>query len=100
MQRSETIMQLGMIGLGGVGANLVRRLIRSGHSCVVLDRSLRRVEQVSSEKGATAAKSLDEFVSMQKTPRTIWLMAPAAAVNDTLRQLVPLLQRGDVVIDG
>jgi 6-phosphogluconate dehydrogenase len=92
-------MQLGMIGLGRMGANMVRRLLRAGHSCVVFDRSAKSVEQLSSE-GATGAKSLDDFVTKLTAPRAIWLMVPAAAVDDTLRELLPRLQAGDIVIDG
>ncbi len=92
-------MQLGMIGLGRMGANMVRRLVHSGHDCVVFDRSAEAVAALTREK-ATGAGSLAEFVQKLTAPRAIWLMVPAAAVDDTLAQLVPLLGKGDIVIDG
>ena len=92
-------MQLGMIGLGRMGANMVRRLTRAGHSCVVFDRSQDAVKQVAAD-GATGATSLDDFVAKLKAPRAVWLMVPAAVVDATLHDLVPRLQAGDIVIDG
>jgi len=92
-------MQLGMVGLGRMGANMVRRLMRAGHDCVVFDRSTQSVDQLSGE-GATGSRTLAEFVSKLKTPRAIWLMVPAAVVDGTLKDLSPLLAAGDVVIDG
>jgi len=92
-------MQLGMIGLGRMGANMVRRLIRAGHNCVVYDRSTESVDQLSGE-GAAGSRTLPDFVSKLKTPRAIWLMVPAAVVDGTLKDLAPLLAAGDVVIDG
>ncbi|WP_099025545.1 phosphogluconate dehydrogenase (NAD(+)-dependent, decarboxylating) [Mycolicibacterium palauense] len=92
-------MQLGMVGLGRMGANLVRRLMADGHRCVVYDVNPAAVEQLETE-GATGAASLAEFVGKLDTPRAIWLMLPAAIVDSTLDALVPLLERGDVVIDG
>ena len=92
-------MQLGMIGLGRMGANMVRRLLRGGHDCVVFDRSAAAVAELVKEK-ATGAASLAEFVRKLQTPRAVWLMVPAAAVDDTLAALVPLLGKGDIVIDG
>ncbi len=92
-------MQLGMIGLGRMGANMVRRLLLGGHDCVVFDRSAAAVAELVKEK-ATGAASLAEFVQKLQTPRAVWLMVPAAAVDDTLADLVPLLGRGDIVIDG
>jgi 6-phosphogluconate dehydrogenase len=92
-------MQLGMIGLGRMGANMVRRLLKGGHDCVVYDRSADAVAGLVKEK-ATGASSLAEFVKKLKTPRAVWLMVPAAVVDDTLAELVPLLARGDIVIDG
>jgi 6-phosphogluconate dehydrogenase len=92
-------MQLGMIGLGRMGANMVRRLMRGGHSCVVHDTAAAAVDALARE-GATGATELDDFVSRLTTPRTIWLMVPAAVVDATLEALVPRLGEGDVVIDG
>jgi len=92
-------MQLGMIGLGRMGANMVRRLTRAGHSCVVFDRSQDAVKQVAAD-GAAGATSLDDFVAKLKAPRAVWLMVPAAVVDATLHDLVPRLQAGDIVIDG
>jgi 6-phosphogluconate dehydrogenase len=92
-------MQLGMIGLGRMGANLVRRLMRDGHRCVAYDRSADVVKQLESE-GATGANSLEEFVSKLEQPRAIWIMVPAAVVQSTIDQLRPLLADGDIVIDG
>jgi 6-phosphogluconate dehydrogenase len=92
-------MQLGMIGLGRMGSNMVLRLMRAGHTCVVYDRSADAVKQLAGE-GATGASSLKEFVAKLDKPRAIWLMVPAAAVDDTIAQLTPLLERGDTLIDG
>jgi 6-phosphogluconate dehydrogenase len=92
-------MQLGMIGLGRMGANMVRRLQKNGHQCVVYDRSPESVKQLVGE-GATGGASLDEFVQKLQKPRAIWLMVPAGAVDATLRELVAKLDVGDVVIDG
>jgi len=88
-----------MIGLGRMGANMVRRLMRGGHKCVVFDRSAASVQQLAGE-GATGAPALQEFVAKLEKPRAIWLMVPAAAVDATLHDLAPLLQSGDIVIDG
>jgi len=92
-------MQLGMIGLGRMGANLVRRLMRDGHDCVVYDVSAAAVDGLAAE-GATGAKTLEEFVGALSLPRAIWIMVPAAFVDDTIQRLRPLLDRGDIVIDG
>jgi NAD binding domain of 6-phosphogluconate dehydrogenase len=92
-------MQLGMIGLGRMGANLVRRLMRDGHQCVVYDLNADVVKQLEGE-GATPATSLADFVAKLDKPRAAWLMLPAAIVDATLEQLVPLLDPGDTVIDG
>ncbi len=92
-------MQLGMIGLGRMGANMVRRLQKGGHKCVVFDRSADSVKQLSGE-GATGAGSLDDFVSKLQKPRAVWLMVPAAVVDATLHDLVGKLEKDDVVIDG
>jgi 6-phosphogluconate dehydrogenase len=92
-------MQLGMIGLGRMGANMVRRLMRGGHSCVVHDISDAAVHSLAGE-GAIGATELDDFAARLATPRTIWLMVPAAGVDATLDALVPKLAAGDVVVDG
>jgi 6-phosphogluconate dehydrogenase len=92
-------MQLGMIGLGRMGANMVRRLIRGGHECVVFDMSQESVSKMASE-GAKGSSSLDDFVNKLTAPRAIWLMVPAAVVDGTLEKLIPHLQKDDIVIDG
>lgn len=92
-------MQLGMIGLGRMGANMVRRLMRAGHACVVFDRNQQAVKELAGE-GAKGAASLEEFVSQLSQPRAVWLMVPAAVVDATLKDLAPLLHAGDIVIDG
>jgi 6-phosphogluconate dehydrogenase len=92
-------MQLGMIGLGRMGANMVLRLMKGGHQCVAFDMSPASVAALAKE-GATGAGSLDDFVSKLREPRAIWLMVPAAAVDSTLAQLVPKLAKDDIVIDG
>jgi 6-phosphogluconate dehydrogenase len=92
-------MQLGMIGLGRMGANMVRRLIRSGHECVVFDSNAATVQALVAE-GARGSTSLDEFVSMLQQPRAIWVMVPAGAVDSLLDTLAPKLVRGDILIDG
>ena len=92
-------MQLGMIGLGRMGANMVRRLLRRGHSCVVFDRSPQTVNELVKEK-AIGAASLEEFVKKLEKPRAIWLMVPAAVVDSTIADLLPHLEAGDILIDG
>jgi 6-phosphogluconate dehydrogenase len=92
-------MQLGMIGLGRMGANMVRRLERGGHTCVVFDRHSEHVKQLAAE-GATGAESIEDFVKKLAAPRAIWLMVPAAGVDATVAGLRPLLSRGDILIDG
>jgi 6-phosphogluconate dehydrogenase len=92
-------MQLGMIGLGRMGANMVRRLMKAGHECVVFDMTPASVQALAKE-GATGGNSLDDFVAKLKQPRAIWLMVPAAVVDDTLKQLLPKLQKDDIIIDG
>jgi len=92
-------MQLGMIGLGRMGANMVRRLQKTGHECVAFDRNAESVKAVAAD-GATAAVSLDDLVKKLKKPRAIWLMVPAAVVDATLGQLTGKLDAGDIVIDG
>jgi 6-phosphogluconate dehydrogenase len=92
-------MELGMIGLGRMGSNMVRRLIKAGHQCVVYDRSPDAVKQLVNEKAA-GADSLASFVKQLSLPRTIWLMVPAAVVDQSIADLLPLLARGDILIDG
>ena len=92
-------MQLGMIGLGRMGANMVRRLMKAGHQCVVYDVSANAVADLASE-GAVGGSSLRDFVSQLNRPRAVWLMVPAGVVDQTLEKLVPLLADDDVVIDG
>ena len=92
-------MQLGMIGLGRMGANMVRRLLRGGHECVVYDRNGANVKQLAGE-GATGASSFDDFVKKLAGPRTVWLMIPAALVDSTLADLAARLQKGDLIVDG
>ena len=92
-------MQLGMIGLGRMGANMVRRLMRARARRVVFDMSPDAVAQLAGE-GATGGDSLEDFVAKLSTPRAVWLMVPAAVVDQTLDALLPLLDADDVVIDG
>ena len=92
-------MQIGMIGLGRMGANMVRRLLRGGHECVVNDRSPEAVEALLAE-GAIGAVSLEGFLAKLKPPRTVWLMIPAALVDTILKDLMNVLSAGDIVIDG
>jgi 6-phosphogluconate dehydrogenase len=92
-------MQLGVIGLGRMGANMVRRLMKNGHTCVVYNRNAEAVKQLVTE-GAVGASSLDEFVAKLTPPRAAWLMVPAAAVDGLLADLAPKMQAGDVLIDG
>jgi 6-phosphogluconate dehydrogenase len=92
-------VQLGMIGLGRMGANMVLRLMRAGHTCVVYDRNQDAVKQLAAA-GATGAATLQEFVAKLDLPRAIWLMVPAGVVDGSLAELTPLLAKGDAVIDG
>ena len=92
-------MQLGMIGLGRMGANMTRRLLRAKHQCVVSDHHPESVNRLSSE-GAQGASSLEDMVKKLAPPRAIWMMVPAAAVDSTIQELAPKLQRGDILIDG
>jgi 6-phosphogluconate dehydrogenase len=92
-------MQLGMIGLGRMGNNMVRRLMKSGHECVVYDLNAKAVSDLVAA-GAKGASSLPEFVSLLSNPKAIWLMLPAGIVDQTLDTIVPLLAAGDIVIDG
>src|SRR5262245_10119734 len=92
-------MQLGMIGRGRMGANMVRRLQRAGHQCVVHDANPAAAGPLAAE-GATAAASLDDFVAKLMPPRAVWLMVPAAVVDATVAGLAPRLAADDVLIDG
>jgi 6-phosphogluconate dehydrogenase len=92
-------MQLGMIGLGRMGANMVRRLQKGGHQCVVFDRSPKTVKELAQEK-ATPAASLADLVAKLAKPRAVWLMVPAAVVDETIADLLPSLEPGDILIDG
>ena len=92
-------MELGMIGLGRMGANMVRRLMNGGHECVVFDVFPKAVEAMAKEK-AVASSSLPDFVKKLAKPRAVWLMVPAAVVDKTIAELVPLLEKGDILIDG
>jgi 6-phosphogluconate dehydrogenase len=93
-------MELGMVGLGRMGASMVRRLAQAGHRCVVYDMSAEAVASVAKARGAVGTGSLAEFVKTLARPRTVWLMVPAGVVDETLKKLVPLLETDDVVIDG
>ena len=92
-------MQLGMIGLGRMGANMVRRLIKGGHQCVVFDVSPKAVQELVHDK-ATGAASLADFVGKLTKPRAMWLMVPAAVVDKTIADLLPHLEAGDTLVDG
>src|SRR5918997_4048490 len=93
-------MQLGMVGLGRMGANIVRRLMRAGHECVVFDVNPKAVEDLAGE-GATGADSLDAFVAKLEKPRTAWVMVPAGQITEsTVNELASRLESGDAIIDG
>src|SRR5881397_1714954 len=92
-------MQIGMIGLGRMGANMARRLLKSGHQCVVFDRSPKAVTELTKEK-AIGSSSLAEFVRKLTKPRTVWLMVPAAVVDKTIADLLPHLEAEDILIDS
>ncbi|HYZ86697.1 MAG TPA: decarboxylating 6-phosphogluconate dehydrogenase [Bryobacteraceae bacterium] len=92
-------MQIGMIGLGRMGANMVRRLLRGGHDCAVFDMSPKAVDELVQEK-AVGATDLGDLIKKLKAPRAVWLMVPAAVVDKSVSSLVPLLDAGDVIIDG
>ncbi len=92
-------MQLGMIGLGRMGANMVRRLMKAGHECVVYARSPEAVKALVKE-GAVGSSSLDDFVAKLKQPRAVWLMIPAAVVDEMLKDMIGRLKKDDIVIDG
>src|SRR5580693_6510073 len=92
-------MQLGMVGLGRMGANMVRRLMKGGHECVVFDMSAESVQKMAAE-GAAGSSSLGDFIKKLNAPRAVWMMVPAAVVDSTLEQLTHYLEKGDIVIDG
>src|ERR1041384_3749333 len=92
-------MQIGMIGLGRMGANMVQRLMKAGHECVVFDLNTAAVANLAAQ-GAVSADSLEHFVGQLSKPRAVWLMLPAAIVDRELTALSPLLEAGDIVIDG
>jgi 6-phosphogluconate dehydrogenase len=92
-------MQLGMIGLGRMGANMVRRLLQGGHQCVVFDRSPQAVTELAQEK-AVGTASLADLVKNLEKPRAVWLMVPAAVVDHTIADLLPALEADDILIDG
>jgi 6-phosphogluconate dehydrogenase len=92
-------MQLGMIGLGRMGANMVRRLVKAGHQCVVYNRSPGPVKELAAE-GAIGTSSIEELVKKLTPPRPMWLMVPAAVVDQNIKSLVPLMEKGDILIDG
>ena len=96
---NKTAMQLGMIGLGRMGANMVRRLVKDGHRCVAFDRSPEAVKDLGKDN-VIGASSLADLVQKLAKPRAIWLMVPAAAVDATISDLLPFLEPGDILIDG
>src|SRR5581483_12362175 len=98
LRRGE-FMQLAMIGLGRMGANMVRRLIRKGHNCVVFDRSQQAVADLVKDQ-AIGADSLTDLVKKLEKPRAVWLMVPAGVVDQTIAELLPYLEAGDILIDG
>jgi 6-phosphogluconate dehydrogenase len=92
-------MQMGMIGLGRMGANMVRRLVKAGHECVVFDRSSKTVEELARDK-AVGSTSLQDFVRKLRKPRAIWMMVPAGVVDSMISDLLPSVEEGDILIDG
>ena len=92
-------MKIGMIGLGRMGANMVRRLIQGGHQCVVYDRAQQAVNDLVKDK-AIGSSSLSDFVKKLDKPRVVWLMVPAAVVDQSIADLIPLLEKEDIIIDG
>src|SRR3984957_8309302 len=97
--KKKATTQLGMIGLGRMGSNMVRRLIKGGVQCVVFNRSPQKVKDLVKEK-AVGASSLADLVKKLQKPRAVWLMVPAAVVDKTIADLIPHLEEGDILIDG
>src|SRR5258705_8704107 len=97
--KTHSPTQLGMVGLGRMGANMVRRHIRAGHRCIVFDRIPKAVEDLVNE-GAIGSSSLADLVKKLDKPRAVWLMVPAAVVDQTIADLLPFLEAGDTLIDG
>src|SRR5580692_4542214 len=93
-------MQLGMIGLGRMGANMARRLLKGGHQCVAYNRSPQSVATLVKETTAVGATSLADLAAKLTSPRVVWMMVPAAAVDETIADLLPHLEKGDILIDG
>ncbi len=93
-------MQIGMVGLGRMGANMARRLAANGHEPLVFDVSPKAVSNLAQEKGIVGASSIEDLINKLETPRVIWLMIPAAVVDETIAEVVPYLQAGDILIDG
>ena len=96
---TKTPMQIGMVGLGRMGANMVRRLIKGGHQCVVFNRTPQKVNDLVKES-AVGASSLADLVEKLQKPRVVWLMVPAAVVDNFIADLLPLLEPDDILIDG
>jgi 6-phosphogluconate dehydrogenase len=99
IDQGDFAMQLGMVGLGRMGANMVRRLMRGGHECVVFDVFPKAVQELAAEK-ATPSASFEDFVKKLAKPRAVWLMVPAAVVDETIAKILPGLEAGDILIDG
>src|SRR6476620_3860604 len=97
--KTNSPMQLGMVGLGRMGANMVRRLMRAGHRCTVFDLSAKAVESMAGE-GATGSITFADLAAKLDKPRNVWLMVPSGAVDQTLASLLPALEAGDTIIDG
>src|SRR5260370_38011949 len=97
--KAKVTMQLGMVGLCRMRANMVRRLVKAGHRCAVFDRIPKAVEDLANE-GAAGSSSLADLVRKLEKPRAIWLMVPAAVVDGTIADLLPALEAGDTLIDG
>src|ERR1700679_3110312 len=98
-QRSD-FMQLGMVGLGRMGANMVKRLAANGHQCVVFDRSAETVAKLAKGENISGASSMEDFIGKLSKPRANWLMIPAGVVEKTIEAISPLLEAGDILIDG